>query len=298
MKKIFIFLMIIVFSDVLNANWLDYFSKKSDPSPETNALLLGSGYKGPAVVFIPVHPLADLDFKSKSEIEDSRRFAVREHSFLLANEYKPDQRVFGSLQDGKPWWGVDGVMKEGPGPSSMKGYSKESQSINNPFLLVTVGEKGAYVVNFPTRLTPLECFPNPVSISYEPSKKIAKARVAISNYLEYQNEINAQGLPAHLFELIAYNARDFGFNFIFIDPDTSFNIDTQNLSPSPCRIKQYIHTGGSCGASEGCNNMSPDQPELTVNVLSTPATVNIKLWKQEPKSLSDPADLIYTLELE
>jgi len=85
------------------------------------------------------------------------------------------------------------------------------------------------------------------------------------------------------FSLIAYNARDFGFPFMYLDPKNSLNLVPWK-SPDALEIPQMIHCGGSCGYPGGCNNMSPHRVELDNNRLTRlPARAYLRLWRERPK---------------
>jgi hypothetical protein len=263
-----------------------------------NALVMEDDYKGPETLSIPINPLEEFDFKSKSEIYSIREAHVRQEALLVDGAYSPNQHIFGQIESGKPWWGVDGVLVRGPGQASIEGLSKESQSICNPFLLVTIGESGSYITNSFGSASVAQYFPTALSLDYEPRKRKVHVRYNLSNYISYLHLIRATCLPMHPVTLRAYNARDFGYVFMFIDFSRSSGLQIPGTVRKETEIQQFIHHGGSCGHALGCNNMSPFQPEFDINVWHTPATVTLKLWKEKPSSTSAEPDLLYVIDME
>jgi hypothetical protein len=94
--------------------------------------------------------------------------------------------------------------------------------------------------------------------------------------------------------LVAYNARDLGYNFLYAVPEKSENV---SLPAHPARILQFIHTGGSCGYPGDCNNMSPYQAGLEFHIDSLPALAYIKLWKSRPVDAAAAADMVFVIEM-
>lgn len=251
----------------------------------------------PGPLSIPLHPLEDYDFKSKADIYELRRRRVNEHPAIAGAGYKPSEAIFGEIVDGKPWWGIDGLIFQGPGAHSIDGMSRESVVLGNPFLLVGVGEPTGHIVPGWSGPPAESVFPTPLELTYAADMKSAKATYLVSNYLGYLDTIRSGLLPAHPVHLKVYNARDFGFEFVHLDAGRSRNVQAGRTTGRAVRIKQYIHMGGSCGHPDGCNNMSPSQKELDVNVWTTPATVVMKFWRKEPMAVSEEADLTFELEM-
>lgn len=85
------------------------------------------------VTNIAINDMTELDWMKKSEILDLREKYVNEHLNLVDGMYKPSEKVFGQMAEGKPWWGTLGISYYGSGKKSIEGPSKESRSIVNPF---------------------------------------------------------------------------------------------------------------------------------------------------------------------
>jgi hypothetical protein len=102
-----------------------------------------------------------------------------------------------------------------------------------------------------------------------------------------------------MFALVGYNARDFGYHWLWVDPELSSNIQCVMEPKSATEIRQFIHCGGSCGYPGGCNNMSPGIAELDrMRYTALPAMAYIQLWKNKPSNVQDPPDLTFILRLE
>lgn len=98
------------------------------------------------------------------------------------------------------------------------------------------------------------------------------------------------------FGLYAYNARDFNLRYIYVSYRDSLNIFKENEPAGAYANPQYIHQGGSCGYPGGCNNMSPATPPIDkIRISGWPVKVVIRLWENNPGSVSTPADMEYVM---
>lgn len=240
------------------------------------------------MINIPINPMMELDFKSKSEIYAIRKRYVMEHSNLLNSSYTPSNEVFGQIEDGKPWWGIEGIGYKGPGEHSIDGPSEESRFICNPFLLVGLAES---VVIVSTR-KPREMYPRPVSLEWSTDKKRGRAVYALKRF---RNGNNHSKEDNQNLSLTVYNAKDLGYKFMFIDLKKSPHVSLQNGTPKIIEIPQFIHTGGSCGYKGGCNNMSPSCPDLEIKVMNLPSKLFCKFWRRKPANQYSPADMEFEL---
>ena len=99
--------------------------------------------------------------------------------------------------------------------------------------------------------------------------------------------------------LVALNARDFDYNFLYVDPLASKNIESLNHSDRPLPIRQSIQLATTCGYRGGCNALKgADQGSLGIKVIGLPAVVQVKLWKERPAQVSDRQDFTVRLDLE
>ena len=96
------------------------------------------------------------------------------------------------------------------------------------------------------------------------------------------------------------NARDLGYNWIKSSARNMVRFEKifDNLEDKPYKMRGYYHRGYSCGLAGGCNNYSPYQEEMIINVNATPSYVKFKLWKKEPILPFQKADIIYEMYFE
>lgn len=268
-------------------------SKAKDESAN-NSLAVGSQAKIQAVN-LAINAPTKIDFKSRKEIESLRREFVFQHPELLLYRYEPYSKIFGQIVDGKPWWGLNGQLFYDSGNQSIEGLSEETRFINNPYLLVAANmvldgytfstDRYASKADLARTALPLDC--EPAQIYFYPPQAREDITYNVSNFLK--ESARYVDLPKQLssakFDLVAYNARDFGYNFLAVSPQYSRNISRTHATPVP--INQFIHCGNSCGYPGGCNNMSPYSKELfDLTLGALPAQAVIYLWKKKPQAPS------------
>ena len=272
-----------------------------------NELLLGSDSRVSDYVDIPVNPVSELDYKSKAEILQTRSRLAERECKLLKYRYQPSDVVFGQIVSSKPWWGIAGGAIFGSGDKSILGDSEESRFINNPLLLVGASPWSNEIWD-QNKLSEKELsdseFPFlwlPSIIRIFPAKKIMQIAYDVSRFnkkLKDYDRFLADREPIDEFGLVAYNARDFGYNYLYVPIEESKNIINTKGVKTPVKIEQYIHLGNSSGYPGGCNNMSPAQDELDhFQLKDLPARVKIKLWKSNPGTPSKDADMTVFIEL-
>jgi len=255
------------------------------------------GIEAPAVaqdaIDIPINPMIELDFMTKAQVLALRRKYIAAYPGLAPSDYKPQEAVFGQITDNRPWWGILGISYYGNGKSSIEGPSEESRFICNPYLLVGLTEVNAHIVRG-SSLAARPIYPVPVSLTWY-GRKSAQATYDTGEYWRLQREYRYSDAGKKDFYISAYNARDLGFNYIFIDQDRSRNLILAKPMADPGPITQFIHCGGSCGYPQGCNNMSPHQDELLIAVKAVPALVHFKLWRKQPKNARAQADMDFAI---
>lgn len=245
---------------------------------------------------IGINSMVKLDFKTKSEIYNIRKNYILGHPELIKVEYVPSEDVFGQIVDNKPWWGILGLSYYGPGQQSIKGPSEESRFLVNPFLLVGLDSGHGLVVD-DKNLTPIPIYPEPISLIWYKDRSLGKVKYNLSNFWSKQQKYHDPTVSEHKLVLIAYNARDLGFNYLYVDSKKSKNIPSCGTSNQAMLIKYFIHCGGSCGYPGGCNNMSPNDPDFQVKVYSVPALLYIKLWRNKPVDINQMADMVFVIEM-
>ena len=228
---------------------------------------------------IPVNPLSSFSYKSKQEVFDERKKYVSTSLFAYPG-YEPSEKVFGQIEDGKPWISIS--FEEKNGMSDVEGLSEESRFINNPSVLVAadyngVIQSGDEIGRYNYRNT------MPSSIKY----------------IQSENLIEVVYPTMHLkgsYRLDGMNARDFGYKYARLDNNKSKNVymqDFNSIATDIVEFRDFIHTGGSCRVPGGCNNGSPHQPMLVFKYpdQSWEVVLYIKLWREKPSSYDEPADI-------
>jgi hypothetical protein len=271
-----------------------------------NELAIGPQAKVRSVVSIPVHPPVFFNWKSRKQILDMRADQVLKNGDLLAGgTYEPNMDIFGAIEDGKPWWGLAGSAVYGRGQRSIIGQAEESRYVMNPFMLVGLNPP-AQGMWFENRLSEKELqdptFPFfwlPDSIQFD----APNARETVTyNVTDFNRKVRATGkgtgMLASQFSLVAYNARDMGFNWIWLDTGTSINVSNDNPTDSPVAISQMIHCGGTCGYPGNCNNMSPYIAEIDrCRFKALPARATVYLWRDRPGSVRQKPDFTVYIDM-
>ena len=270
----------------------------------TNRLSLGPQAKVQTGVSLAINSASEYDFHSRSEIENLRRNCANQHPELLLYQYTPMPAIFSQIEDGKPWWGLDGQLFFDSGDKSIDGLSEESRFVNNPFMLVCANmvldgyqyesSKFPSKEDFALSGIPLDCTASQVAIYPRESRE--EITYNVTNFLQASAKI--VDLPKQLgsapFDVVAYNARDFGYNYLAVSPRFSQNIN--KTSDRPIEIAQYIHCGSSCGYNGGCNNMSPYIEGLHgLSLKKLPAQACVYLWRSRPTSVEQTPDFIVQL---
>ena len=276
------------------------------PSASGNELAVGRAARLRGTVDIPVNRPVNLNWRTRDEIFSLRQQAVEYNAGLLSDRYVPSQSVFGALEDRRPWWGLAGECIYGSGDRSIDGNSEESRFLLNPYLLVGLNPATLGIWD-PRRVTARDVvdprFPfqwEPDAIRWLPGQSCAFVTYNVS---KWHKDIAATGkllgpVMANRFSLVAYIARDFGFQFLFLHLSKSVNVLNDNNPTEPVFIRQMLHCGNTCGYPGGCNNMSPYMSEIDrCRYTALPARATVYLWREEPSSIHSPADMTFFLEL-
>lgn len=250
--------------------------------------------------------MVNINYRAREQILTRRKELVELHKDLLKRPYNPSSAIFGQIVTGKPWSGIIGCTVYGDGEKAILGDSEETRFLFNPYLLVGASSWTNEIWKadkLSSRELDSSDFPfcwQPSIIRFYPTTKVIQAAYEVSTYnkglLKYKDYLK-DPIPTTTFNLVAYNARDFGYNYIYVDLDKSKNLINAQEVKSPTQIVQYIHCGGSCGYQGGCNNMSPMQNEIQeLSIKELPARAYVKLWKSHPGSVSRNPDLVVALE--
>lgn len=281
-------------------------SSVSLSSCRANELMLGNQARSDDTD-IALNKVESFNYLSRSQILAKRSAQVSKFADLLQKPYEPNHFVFDQIVDNKPWWGMHGAFVFGEGQRSIEGPSEESRFVLNPYLLVAASSWSAEIWN-KERITEEDLrqpdFPfcwNPVSLRFSPKQKTVSATYDVSSFnrsLEKWQDKIIDKSPIDDFGLVAYNARDFGFNYIFVPVDQCTNVKNLNNAPGPTDIKQYIHCGNTCKYSGDCNNMSPAQEQIDhFKFTALPTEVKVLLWKQKPPSTQTSPDMTVFINL-
>jgi thiol-disulfide isomerase/thioredoxin len=243
---------------------------------------------------LAISPPADLNFKSRADILEMRRKAVARYPGLAPAGYSPAEAVFGQIADGKPWWGLDGFFHYGQTPQSIEGPAEESRFILNPYILIGLREHNAYKGGTPLSENEAPAV-MPTSVRWSADKKSATARFTLQGWNRFL-EARRRAMKDEPLVLMAYNARDFGYDFLRVNAEKTDGVLFQ-VPSGLVPLRQFLHLGQSCGYPGGCNNYSPRQPELMFNVARLPARITVDLFRHTPAPRS-LADFQFVLELE
>lgn len=275
--------------------------------PNLNVLYLGKESIVTSPYEIQLNLPIDLNYKTKKEIYEIRSSFVKKYPDLIKGSYLPSEQVFGQIIDGRPWWGLWGQVY-GAGQRSIEGLAEESRFIANPFLLVTMDfwhDKEAWNLTSLTeekiRKIDFSLTPLPKRLTWWPVESRAEMVYDLSEYIKITNQFTNSPLSQEKinFDLVAYNARDFNLNYMYISFEKSRNIIQKKPSSWPFQIIQFIHMGNSCGYPGGCNNMSPADSNIDdLTMTGLPAQVYILLWKKQPKTINEPADMTFVIHID
>ena len=258
-------------------------AKKLIEEKPNNAESLYSGFQK-----IKINKPSEYDNLTKNEILELRNKYVSE-SIFASKWYKPNDDVFGGIEDKKPWYGIDNsncpFVKD-----VAKGPSLRSIFINNPAILVGVVNHLGYKYPSDTPFCKnkvLHFIPD--AIFYDENQKTIVIVYKVDNSV-----IKNIQEPKYIMPLsfVGINARDFGYDFVYAQNKYNIYFTKQNnVSKEVYRFLDYLHVGYSCKLPEGCNNVSPMQPELEFRIKDFPAGLTFKLWKNSPKYKSKKGDM-------
>lgn len=281
--------------------------------PNRNQLALGDASSVTEPVEISIQPPAEFDGLTREQVYDQRITLVEQYSQLLASEYTPDDASFGDIIDGLPWWGMEGQFVHFSGERSIDGPAEESRFFLNPYILVapdfwSAVSYSGFIWDY-ERLTSealadpaFPYTPHPQSVQLWPEERKMLVSYNTTGWLREVNRWTSNELTYGelVFDLVAYNARDFNLDYVLVRYDLSTNIDKLDARPTqPFEISHFIHQGGSCGYPGGCNNMSPSTPPIQdLVLLGAPAQAVIHLWDERPSSIEQPPDMVVTLQFE
>lgn len=237
------------------------------------------------VADIEVNYPTKLSYKTKKEILEKRKRYV-DKVFNLP-KYKPNEEVFGQIEDNKPWISIDAAscfwkfnMDRDKGPS------EESVFLNNPMVLIGA-EMPYYGYLYDNNCTTDNYF-MPYSVTLDENNNLITVKYNVSNLYKH---LSADVQKKYLFVLNALNARDFGYQWGHVFNTSNVKFKEKVITSSSYYFLNYIHVGMSCGINGGCNNGSPFQQELNFKILSVPASIDMALWRNQPETIKANSDI-------
>jgi hypothetical protein len=237
---------------------------------------------------------------SKSEIYAIRSKYVEE-SIFAGIDYHPSEEVFGQIVSGKKWWGLNHHRCHKDDTTS--GVSAMSRYINNPAILIS--PMNAYVYsNVEKYGNKYNHYCNaeytkfiPYKMSYDANSKTITATYQIHReIIDNAESFGSKDDPFYL-TMIGMNGRDLGYPYIKISALHNITMKNDyNASMHVYILADYIHVGGSCGVSGGCNNISPYQAELDFRFTDLPASIEVNFWHNFPKKETQIPDIKYKMQ--
>ena len=258
-----------------------------------NELDIGFYTKAPEKVSIALNGLMNYNGKTAEQLFAMRSKSAAAHPELLKAPYKPSSEVF-NIDSKAAWWGLKGYIFRGKELDKVEGVSRESIYFGNPYVLVAPEwyGSGMHYANsrFPRETDFANVFPTyvpPVSVTLYPKEKREEV---VYDTMKYYNDVRSMQdgdwpISEVSFDINAYNARDFGYNYLFVDPNQSKNLN--KLPQQVIQITQGIVSKKSC--AEPCNDEPIVDDLAGFKIKNLPAKCYLKLWRQKPTShLSDP----------
>jgi|GEM_PF-694312 len=248
----------------------------------------------PSSITIPLHNPIDFDGKTRDEVLSLRRNAVHEQPALVTDSYVPNMNVYGGITDGKPWWGLTGTYFYGAGAHAADGLSEESRFLLNPYILVGLSEIYAFHLGANPPSEAQAFWPEPGKLVWHPAKKEAYLTYSLAQYFSLMKYRCPQCVDKamNLF-LATINAQDLGFTHMVIAPSPQVSA----VFNTPFPLTQFIHTGGSCGISGGCNNSSPMSQNYVLHINSLPADVTFRLYDHAPANAQEPPQFTFHMKI-
>jgi hypothetical protein len=265
------------------------------PSCRAGTITFETVEKNQNEITIPLRQCAEFDFKTKQEIYRIRRECVMQYPQYAPANYSPSEAVFGPIEGNKVWYGLLGISYYSTGPDINKGESEESRFILNPLLLIGLDHARLYAAHGISKLPPVPIYPEPVSLYIDETGSKGRVVYNVTNYWNLYRRYYRRVHLEHEFFLSVYNARDLGYKYTSLAGETK-NVVIHGLDKI-VELIQFIHCANCGYPNKCCNNMSPQQAEMNIDVQQLPARISFKLWKEKPSSAQDTADRIFTIDM-
>ena len=246
------------------------------------------------VFHLKVNPLVELDGKSKAEILKLRSQALSELPDLgpLWHSEEPLERSrgFKAIADGQRWLGLQGQLQannDNYAERFHEGESEQSFFIRNPMALV--GLQSCLVCQQNDRPGKLEGARRelvPASVTLDGAAQELDLTYQIGRDSPVRDRMSDLQVT-HLLNVV--NAHEMGFRYFAIESSSGFT-RVPGLKLFECiqfwTPRQLRH------GTEVANELYIRTVSMVpVRLESLPAQLKIKLWRQQPEKLTDPADL-------
>lgn len=261
-----------------------------------NELDIGFHTKAPESVTIQPQLLSNYNGQTAAHLKELRTKTVNQNAKLLKGPYTPSPSVF-QIDDKASWWSLKGYLFRSTNPT--EGQSRESAYFGNPYILVVPEWYAGSTHYAQNRFKSEADFANVFPTYYPPSSvKIFpkdKKEEIVYNIMPHYNMIKSMmngvwPISEMAFNLNAYNARDFGYKYIYVDAGKSKNISKYSSDVIPIDQGIALRTRHSCAPQ--CNDQASDRDELMgFKLKDVPAQAHILLWKEKPSSYVAPADM-------
>ena len=279
---------------MLSASAILLSSCGESPS-STNERDVGFHTKAPESVKVELQGLQNYNGKDATHLLANRSKVVQQNANLLKTPYVPTPSVF-QIDTKSSWWSNKGYFFRSV--NATEGVSRESAYFGNPLILVCPEFYASSPVFAPTRFpneaTAANVFPSylpPASVVITPKEKQEEI---VYNVMSHYNMIKSMmkgpwPISKMSFNLNAYNARDFGFNYIYVDASKSENLQKCSSDVIPITQAITVRTRQSCAAS--CNDINEQDTLKGFALKDLPAKCHVLLWKEKPSSYVAPADM-------
>ncbi len=264
-----------------------------------NQLDMGFDSKAPESVTLQLSGLMNYSGKTSEELLALRSKKVQEHPELLKGSYEPSSKLF-AFDGSSPWWGTRGYLFRGSGGAvdSTDGVSRESKFFGNPFVLVCPEFFGDNMHWSRQRFAKTEDFARvfptyvpPQSVTLYPKEKREEITYDLMSYYNSVRSMldNNWKISDISFSLVGYNARDFGYNYIYVDAGSSSNMATLPSKVIAIGQSLIVKTKGSCAPK--CNDLDGPPQMEGFKLRNLPAKCRLLLWRKEPESHVKTPDL-------
>lgn len=249
---------------------------------------------------LKIHPLMELDGKSKEEILDLRRKAVAELP-ELGPLWRPSNDLeirptWKEIASGKRWLGLQGQLQatnEDLGRRFHEGESIESFFLLNPMALI--GLQSAFLCQQneqPGKLEGARKELMPASIVLDGPNQELQLTYKIGNESPVRDRLS-EGKPTHSLNMV--NAYEMGFTHYTIESSSGF---TEVPKADYWECAQFYKPLPVKHGTEVANQLFIRSAGFVLFRLdSLPARLRLKLWRKTPDQLTDTPDLSEVIQV-